>query len=127
MGGENSRHIRLRIRTAAGEPAIGPGKIDLLEHIERTGSISAAARHMGMSYRRAWGLVQIMNGAFQENLVEGESGGSKGGGARLTRTGREVLGIYRMAEAAAMKASRGHIEKIRSLLKGPDTTPQNRD
>src|SRR5215470_9370951 len=84
-----------RIRILAGsEIALGPGKADLLRAIEDTGSISAAARRMGMSYRRAWLLVRTMNTCFAEPLVEAEKGGRTGGGAAITPAGREVLEAY---------------------------------
>ena len=116
MAGDASRHIRLRIKTAGGDPAIGPGKADLLELIDRTGSISAAAREMGMSFRRAWALVQIMNSAFAPPLVACETGGCHGGGAALTPQGSRVLKDYRAAEAAAMKAAQPFIRRIRSRM-----------
>jgi molybdate transport system regulatory protein len=84
-----------RIRILSGsEIALGPGKADLLRAIDETGSISAAAREMGMSYRRAWLLVHTMNECFRSPLVEAVKGGAEGGGARLTSTGREVLSHY---------------------------------
>src|SRR5262249_25179414 len=84
-----------RIRILSGsEIALGPGKADLLQAIDETGSISAAAREMGMSYRRAWLLVHTMNECFRSPLVEAVKGGLEGGGARLTKTGREVLSRY---------------------------------
>jgi molybdate transport system regulatory protein len=84
-----------RIRILAGSQiALGPGKADLLRAIDETGSISAAARAMGMSYRRAWLLVHTMNECFRSPLVEAVKGGVEGGGARLTKTGREVLSHY---------------------------------
>jgi molybdate transport system regulatory protein len=119
MAGEASRHIRLRIKTAGGEPAIGPGKADLLEAIDETGSISAAARKMGMSFRRAWALVRIMNAAFAAPLVVAETGGPHGGGAALTPEGRAILKEYRAAEEAAMKAALPHIRRIRSRMRNP--------
>lgn len=96
---------------------MGPGKADLLEFIAQTGSISAAARKMGMSYRRAWALVQIMNSAFEAPVVQCETGGSRGGGASLTSEGLTVLRDYRAAERAAMKAARPHIRRIRSRMR----------
>jgi len=77
---------------------MGPGKADLLRAIDDTGSISAAARLMGMSYRRAWLLVHTMNECFRSPLVAAEKGGTQGGGAHLTTTGREVLVKYRELE-----------------------------
>jgi len=85
----------IRVRILVGSSiAIGPGKADLLAAIADTGSISAAARRMGMSYRRAWLLVHTMNTCFAHPLVEAEKGGPAGGGAAITPTGREVLEIY---------------------------------
>ena len=90
---KSSRAVRLRILTGSAI-AIGPGKADLLREIDETGSISAAARQMGMSYRRAWLLVDTMNQCFALPLVVTEKGGVDGGGSRLTETGRQVLGHY---------------------------------
>ena len=82
--------------------AIGPGKADLLDAIAASGSISAAAKRMGMSYRRAWLLVDTMNGCFRGPLVASTRGGTGGGGARLTPLGAEVLARYRNMEAKAL-------------------------
>jgi molybdate transport system regulatory protein len=79
----------------SGVRAMGPGKADLLAQIDATGSISAAARAMGMSYRRAWILVDEMNHCFRSPLVETVMGGAGGGGARLTELGHDVLAEYR--------------------------------
>ena len=78
--------FRLRIRRGD-DIAVGPGKIDLLEAIDAAGSITAAARSLGMSYRRAWLLVDTMNRCFRTPVVDAEAGGKRGGGARLTRLG----------------------------------------
>ena len=94
------RKVRVRILSGS-EIAIGPGKADLLNAIEDTGSISAAARTMRMSYRRAWLLVRTMNACFEQPLVEAVKGGRDGGGARLTTTGRDVLADYRTIVRAA--------------------------
>ena len=91
----SNQSIEPRVRILAGSAiALGPGKADLLRAIDDTGSISAAARRMRMSYRRAWLLVQTMNDCFRSPLVEAEKGGPSGGGARLTATGRKVLVQY---------------------------------
>src|ERR1700750_2377136 len=85
----------IRVRILSGSAiAIGPGKAELLAAIAETGSISAAARRMRMSYRRAWLLVHTMNTCFTDPLVGAEKGGHAGGGARLTPTGEEVLALY---------------------------------
>jgi molybdate transport system regulatory protein len=78
-----------------GERAFGPGKADLLDQIAATGSISAAARALNMSYSRAWGLVDEMNRLFKAPLVEAATGGKRGGGARVTELGADVLALYR--------------------------------
>jgi len=90
--------IRIMFRKAI---AMGPGKADLLRAIEQTGSISAAARALGMSYRRAWLLVDTMNQCFKAPLVETLTGGQKGGGAQITDLGQEVLSRYLEMEAKA--------------------------
>jgi molybdate transport system regulatory protein len=90
--------IRILFRKAI---AMGPGKASLLEAIERTGSISAAARDLEMSYRRAWLLVDTMNQCFRQPLVSTETGGQKGGGAHVTEFGHEVLRRYLDMEAKA--------------------------
>jgi molybdate transport system regulatory protein len=82
---------------------IGPGKIALLESVRDTGSISAAARAMGMDYKRAWMLIDSLNRAFDTPVVERAAGGSGGGGATLTKLGADVLARYRRLEAAAAK------------------------
>ena len=77
--------VQFRLRITRGtDIAVGPGKIDLLEAIAKTGSITAAARALGMSYRRAWLLVDTMNRCFEEPVVAAETGGKRGGGTRLT-------------------------------------------
>lgn len=108
---------RPRLRVVFGAiTAIGPGKADLLEEIGRTGSISAAGRAMRMSYRRAWVLVDQMNAAFVRPLVVSKAGGSRGGGAELTRLGREVVRRYRTMETAAAGAAAPHFEGLVGLL-----------
>ncbi len=97
---------------------IGPGKADLLEVIARTGSIAAAGREMGMSYRRAWQLVETLNALFRAPVVESVRGGPGGGGASLTATGRTVLDAYRRMEVAAGRATAGEAGRIADLL-GP--------
>jgi molybdate transport system regulatory protein len=81
------------------EDRLGRGKMELLEHIRETGSISAAGRAMDMSYRRAWLLVSEMNRMFSEQVVESQRGGQKGGGAALTPFGAELLSRFRRMEA----------------------------
>jgi molybdate transport system regulatory protein len=90
--------IRIMFRKAI---AMGPGKADLLRAIDQSGSISAAARDLGMSYRRAWLLVDTMNQCFRSPVVETLTGGQRGGGARVTELGHEVLARYVEMEAKA--------------------------
>jgi molybdate transport system regulatory protein len=97
--------------------AIGPGKADLLEAIDRTGSISAAGREMDMSYRRAWLLVEAMNANFERPLVETVTGGHSGGGARLTGLGSEVLRRYREMEAKAATSVAKELRQLAALLR----------
>jgi molybdate transport system regulatory protein len=101
---------------------IGPGKIALMELISKHGSISAAGKEMGMSYRRAWLLVDEINQIFREPLVEKQMGGSGGGGARLTKLGRDVVGRYRAIEGAAATASAADLRAIKAALPLPHTT-----
>lgn len=108
---------RFRIRLVFGpDEMIGPGKAELLERIQRTGSIAAAGREMGMSYKRAWMLVETLNAMFRSPLVERSRGGVKGGGAQITETGLAVLEEYRAIELKARAAGEPHIEKLKTML-----------
>ncbi len=100
--------IRLRIDLTA-DSALGPGKIALLERIEQAGSLSQAARELGMSYRRAWLLLDDINRMFNDPATTTSVGGSGGGGARLTDLGREIVRAYREIEDAAEKAASARI------------------
>lgn len=109
--------LDLKIRLYAGEEiAMGPGKADLLDAIGREGSISGAGRAMGMSYRRAWLLVDTMNRCFAELVVETHPGSSKGGGARITPFGARLLADYRALEAKAGAAVQG--AELEAMLAG---------
>ncbi len=99
--------------------AIGPGKADLLEAIGRTGSISAAGREMGMSYRRAWLLVEAINASFTKALVVTATGGKRGGGAILTPFGHDVVKRYRAMEVAAARAVSADLGRFARLLHPP--------
>lgn len=111
--------FRLRLDYGAGQ-MIGPGKAELMERIHRTGSIAAAGREMGMSYKRAWQLVEVLNSMFAEELVLSSRGGAKGGGATLTATGQEVLAAYRDIEAAALEAAGPGLARLQALRDIPD-------
>ncbi|GAB5507817.1 MAG: winged helix-turn-helix domain-containing protein [Rhizobiaceae bacterium] len=91
---------------------IGPGKVALLEKIAETGSISSGARAMGMSYKRAWDLVDETARLLGTPVVETRAGGAQGGGACLTPAGKEMLVRFRAIEAAAEEATREHIHAM---------------
>ncbi|WP_374379201.1 winged helix-turn-helix domain-containing protein [Dongia sp.] len=99
------------------EVAIGPGKADLLEAVRDTGSISAAGRKLGMSYRRAWLLIDELNQHLGAPVVEAQTGGAKGGGASLTATGAEVLTRYRNMEAVCRQAIAADMQALRNLIR----------
>ncbi len=92
--------LRLQLRVD-GVPVMGPGRAALLAAIAETGSISAAGRRLGMSYKRAWSLVEATNAAFREPLVRAMKGGLGGGGAGLTEAGEAVLAAWRELEQGA--------------------------
>jgi molybdate transport system regulatory protein len=102
---------------------IGPGKAALLESVHATGSISAAARSMGMDYKRAWLLIDSLNRAFVTPVVERTIGGSGGGGAALTAFGEELLSRYRELESQAAKIAAPDLEKLESNA-APDIGPK---
>lgn len=115
---DNTKRPRLRIRIIFGDhEMIGPGKAELLERIDRCGSIAAAGREMGMSYKRAWELVGTLNAMFRTPLVDSMRGGPGGGGAVLTTAGREVLELYRTFEAEAAAAGAAQLDALQSRLK----------
>jgi molybdate transport system regulatory protein len=114
-----SARLSIRIDLVGGEGAcrVGPGKARLLELIDQTGSISAAGRAMAMSYRRAWLLVESLNTSFRGPVVDAQSGGRRGGGARLTPLGRELVRRYRAIERAAASAAERDLGAIAGELK----------
>lgn len=111
--------LKIKLQLYVGEErAFGPGRADLLEAIDHEGSISAAGRSLGMSYRYAWMLVESMNHGFVEKLVEAAPGGKRGGGAVLTDAGRRVLAAYRSLEAKVVESARGEaLNQLQGLLK----------
>jgi len=110
--------VRFRLRLTRGdEILVGPGKVDLLEAIAREGSITAAARALGMSYRRAWLLVDTMNRNFRAQVVEAGAGGPQGGGAALTPLGEEVVARYRRIEAVAERAAADDLRRLEGLVR----------
>jgi molybdate transport system regulatory protein len=111
--GTPERSPQLRIICAT----IGPGKAHLLGLIAAEHSISEAARHMKMSYKRAWQLIEAMNACFREPLVESSAGGSHGGGSRLTRTGKQVLALYDALYAKSLASGAKELKRLHGLLK----------
>jgi molybdate transport system regulatory protein len=115
MGG-----VRLTLRVDFGtDQAIGPGKVRLLEAIKKTGSISQAGRALGMSYRRAWLLVDDMNRCFREPVVTAQPGGSQGGGAALTAFGEKVVLKYRTIESEATAAAKPELHDLEAAVRAP--------
>ena len=113
-----SRYPGLTLRViGAGSPAIGPGKAALVEQIEKSGSISSAARAMGMSYRRAWQLVEALNESFAEPVVVTAIGGKRGGGAKVTVFGQELVRRFRAMENKASAAIAGDLQQLTRRLK----------
>ncbi len=96
---------------------IGPGKIELLEQIAALGSIAAAGRAMGMSYRRAWELVEEIDGLFGAPVVDRQTGGKRGGGAQLTRLGLSLVARFRAVERAAAEAAKSHLAAIQGEVR----------
>lgn len=95
---------------------MGPGKAELIERIAETGSISAAARAMGMSYRRAWQLVEALNRDFQKPVVFTAIGGQRGGGARVTPFGNQILALFRKMEDKASAAIAGDLRRFHRYI-----------
>jgi molybdate transport system regulatory protein len=109
-------HLSIRIDLPSGG-RIGPGKIALLEAIRSSGSISGAARSIGMSYRRAWLLVEEINQTLREPAVTAETGGARGGGAVVTPVGEKVVGLYRAIETQARSAAGNEFRAIGRLIR----------
>ena len=107
---------KLRILLGAAV-ALGPGKVALLEAVDKSGSITGAARYMGMSYRRAWKLIEAMNNDFKVPLISTSSGGRGGGGALVTKAGFDALNRYRSMETKAEQAVEKEISDFADLLK----------
>jgi molybdate transport system regulatory protein len=106
---------------------LGPGKADLLEAVARTGSIAAAGRELGMSYRRAWLLIDAVNQLFSRPVVSASVGGAQGGGAQLTALGHAVVAAYRRVEAAAASASAEEMAAFAQDFAPAVTNPQGLD
>jgi molybdate transport system regulatory protein len=111
--------VRFRMRIRKGETvALGPGKVDLLEAVREYGSISAAARSLDMSYRRAWLLIDELNKSLKSPATVSEQGGQSGGGCALTPVGEDIVRLYREVEAQAQKACAKQIGALTRLIRG---------
>lgn len=121
----DSLRLSLRIHFD-GQDRLGPGKADILERIAASGSIAAAARDMGMSYKRAWDLIETLNAMFDTPLVISARGGPGTGAATLTDRGRAVLQAYREVEAAARAGAQEPLARLRAWL-GPTSGGPNGD
>jgi molybdate transport system regulatory protein len=107
--------LTLRVDLSNGR-AVGPGKIQLLEQIHKSGSITQAGRDLGLSYRRAWLLINDLNNSFRLPVIEAETGGSGGGGTRLTPFGRKLIQLYQTIEAEALAATWEHRRELQAAL-----------
>lgn len=117
MAHSSDSHASIRIRLTCGdEIAMGQGKADLLEAILETGSISAAGRKLGLSYRKAWLMVDEMNRCFTQPVVDAMKGGAQGGGARVTELGQDALRQYRAIQSLAQAAIEKELKAFRRLL-----------
>jgi len=112
------KKLTIKIRISYGfETAIGPGKADLLQHIIDTGSISAAAKKMNMSYRRAWELINTMNQSFDVPIVIAKTGGIHGGGAEVSDFGIKILSLYKALIQKMLTSADEEITQIYSHIK----------
>ena len=115
-----ARYRGLTLRVLGKSAAtMGPGKAELVERIGRTGSISAAAREMGMSYRRAWQLVESLNATFRKAVVTTAIGGMRGGGARVTPFGIKLVTRFRAMESKASAAIAADLRRFAANLRKP--------
>ena len=112
------RGLTLRVLDGAG-PAMGPGKAELIACIDQAGSISAAARTMGMSYRRAWQLVEALNTTYREPVIETATGGKRGGGAIVTPFGKRLVALFRTMEDKASAAIAADLRRFDAQLRRP--------
>ena len=116
MTGQTPPRLRLRIRFGD-DDFIGPGKAELLERIAATGSIAAASREMGLSYKRAWSMIETLNAMFDQPLVDSARGGPGKGGAVLTARGRDVLGEYQAIVAVTLEQGGERMTRLQSWLR----------
>src|ERR1700681_1627468 len=117
--------LTLRVDLGPGQ-SVGPGKIRLLEAVAESGSISSAGRDLGMSYRRAWMLIEQMNVDFRRKVVTTQLGGTHGGGARLTPFGSELVKRYRAIEGKATSVAKAHMTFLARATKSGKSAPAKR-
>jgi molybdate transport system regulatory protein len=119
MAGKNcGKILRPRFRVVCGRDiALGPGKVELLRTLAEVGSLNEAARRLKMSYMRAWLLVRTMNRCFRQPLITAERGGRKGGGMKVTETGRRALALYQEIESAALASAGTSWRRLQRLLR----------
>ena len=110
-------HLSIRIDFEPSGSALGPGMVELLERVAEQGSIRSAAASMGMSYRKAWLLIQEMQDTFNGAIVTTEIGGSDGGGTKLTELGTQLLKTYRRIENRTARAAEADLEVLAALVK----------
>jgi molybdate transport system regulatory protein len=116
--------LRMRVDLARG-CSVGPGKVSLLEAIDREGSLSVAARSIGLSYRRAWNLLADLNRSFADPVVETAVGGTSGGGARVTDFGRALVKAFRALERGAVRLAATRMKRF-SASANSNQEPMNR-
>lgn len=110
--------VRWRMRVMRDEViAIGPGKISLLEAIQENGSITAAAKSLGMSYRRAWLLLDEINKSLKMPATTSNHGGASGGASQLTEVGEQIVALYRQIEVKASEVNQVELNQLLALLK----------
>lgn len=110
--------VRFRMRIRSGDAvALGPGKVELLEAVREHGSISAAARSLGMSYRRAWLLIDELNRSLKAPATHSEQGGQSGGGCTLTAVGENIIRLYRDVEVQAQRSCAKQIAELTRLIR----------
>lgn len=110
--------VRFRMRIRSGDAvALGPGKVELLEAVREHGSISAAARSLGMSYRRAWLLIDELNRSLKAPATHSEQGGQSGGGCTLTPVGENIIRLYRNVEVEAQRSCAKQIAELTRMIR----------
>jgi molybdate transport system regulatory protein len=110
-------HLSIRIDFEPSGSALGPGMAKLLEQVVTHGSIRAAAASMGMSYRKAWLLIQEMQETFNGAVVTSAIGGTSGGGTHLTELGATLLKTYRRIENRAARAAETDLDTLAGLVR----------